>query len=108
MVKRDWAKNNTIIVIQEINTVLYDKSLFRTTRWQRKTTNGLIKPSRYRCSPETCKWEELTTRAASGRGLGTARGRSLCQEQQVGGAWEPHVGGAYAKNSKWEELMPLA
>ncbi len=45
-------------------------------------------------------WEELMPRAA--------RGRGLCQEQQVGGAWEPHVGGAYAKNSKWEGLMPLA
>ncbi len=32
-------------------------------------------------------WEELMPRAASGRGLGTARGRSLCQEQQVGGAY---------------------
>ncbi len=42
--------------------------------------NGWASSSNYRCSPETCKWEELT------------------QEQQVGGA--------YDKNNKWEELMP--
>ncbi len=38
--KRDWAKNNTITVI---NTVLNGNFLFITTRWQRNTTNELIK-----------------------------------------------------------------
>ncbi len=42
------------------------------------SVQALIK-SRYRCSPETCKWEELATRASSGRGL--------FQEYQVGGAY---------------------
>ncbi len=31
------------MVINVKNTVLYEKLLFITTRWQRKTTNGLIK-----------------------------------------------------------------
>ena len=40
--KRDWAKNNTLIVINFKNTVLYEKLPFLTTRWQQKITNGLI------------------------------------------------------------------
>ncbi len=40
--KRDWPKNNTIIVIKVKNNVLYEKLQFITTRWQRKITNGLI------------------------------------------------------------------
>ncbi len=38
------------------------------------------KKGRYRCSPETCKWEGLATRAASGRSLRTTSGRGSCQE----------------------------
>ncbi len=50
--KRDWAKNNTIILIQVINTVLYEKLLFMTTRKQWKTTNGLETLKQY-CSYST-------------------------------------------------------
>ncbi len=42
--------------------------------------NSRASSSNYRCSPETCKWEELTPRTTSGR--------SLRQEQQVGGAYD--------------------
>ncbi len=32
------------------------------------------------CSPETCKWERLATRAVSGWSLRTTNGRGSCQE----------------------------